>query len=148
MKLTDYPTRIPQLYGTFIALGLMAYFWTAWFFGFIDVPVLRLLNLGIQTTGIYFAYRQFKRTHKGSLNYFRALSVGFMTSLIGTSTFVLFLFILFQMDQQLFQSVIRDEPLRPYLTPYTATFAVWNEGIISGLIGTFVLTNVMDTDYV
>lgn len=146
MRLTDYPDRIAEIYGTIIALGLIAYFWLAWLLGFINVPEFRLFNLFIQTTGIYFAYKQFKRTHAGSLNYFRALVIGFVASTIGTSAFVLFLFILFQLDKALFESIIKDEPLRSYLTVYMATFVVWTEGIISGTMATFILTNVMETD--
>lgn len=146
MKLTDYPNKEGQIYGVFIALGLIAYFWLAWFCGFINIPELRLFNLVIQTTGIYLAYKQFKRNHHGTLNYFRALTIGFVASTIGTSLFAVFLFILFQVNKELFESIIKNEPLRPYLTVYMATFAVFIEGMISGSVATFLLTNIMDTD--
>lgn len=146
MKLTDNPNQIGLIYGVFIALGLIVYFWLAWFLGFINIPELRLFNLVIQTAGIYFACKQFKRTHTGSLHYFRAISIGFVASTIGTSIFVLFLFILFQADRELFQLIIKDEPLKPYLNVYTASFIVFTEGIVSGSVATFLLTNIMDTD--
>jgi hypothetical protein len=146
MKLTDYPNKLGQIYGIFIALGLIAYFWLGKLLGFINIPEFRLFNLVIQTTGIYLACKQFKRTHTGSLHYFRAMAIGFGASIIGTSLFALFLFILFQLDKELFESIIKDEPLRPYLTVYMATFAVWTEGIISGAVATYLLTNVMDSD--
>ncbi len=146
MKLTDYPNQVAQIYGVFIALGLIVYFWLAKFLGFITIPEFRLFNLVIQTTGIYLACRQFKRTHAGSLHYFRAITIGFIASTLGTSLFALFLFILFQIDKGLFESIIKDEPLRPYLTVYMAAFAVWTEGMISGGVATFLLTNIMDSD--
>jgi Protein of unknown function (DUF4199) len=146
MKLRDYPNKIAQIYGVFIAIGLIAYFWLAKFLGFIHIPEFRLFNLIIQTAGIYLACKQFKRTHHDSLHYFRAMTIGFLTSTIGTSLFALFLFIIFQIDKQLFESIIKNEPLRPYLTIYMATFAVWIEGMISGAVATFLLTNVMDSD--
>lgn len=146
MKLTEYPNKEGQIYGVFIALGLIAYFWLAWIFGFINIPELRLFNLVIQTTGIYLAYKQFRRNHGGSLHYFRALTIGVVASTIGTSLFALFLFILFQTNRELFESIIANEPLRPYLTVYMAVFAVGTEGIISGAVATFLLTNIMDTD--
>jgi len=58
----------------------------------------------------------------------------------------LFLFVLFQFNNELFESIIKNEPLRPYLTVYLATIAVWTEGIVSGSMAIFLLTNVMDTD--
>ena len=146
MKLTEYPDKVPQVYGVFIAIALIVYFWIAWIVGFINIPEFRLFNVVIQTTGIYLAYKQFRRTHAGSLHYFRALAIGFVASMIGTSLFALFLFILFQIDKPLFESIIKDEPLRPYLTVYMATFAVWTEGMVSGSVATFLLTNIMDSD--
>src|SRR3990170_387495 len=106
MKLTDYRDQEGQIYGVFIALGLIAYFWLAWLFGFINIPELRLFNLVIQTGGIYLAYKQFRRNHEGTLNYFRALAIGFVASTVGTSLFALFLFILFQINRELFESII------------------------------------------
>jgi len=146
MKLTDYPDKEGQVYGIFIALALMAYFWIAWLFGFVNIPELRLFNLFIQTGGIYLACKQFKRNHDGRLHYFRAITIGFLASTIGTSLFAFFLFILFQINKGLYESIIKNEPLRPYLTVYLATFAVWTEGMISGSVATFLLTNIMGTD--
>jgi hypothetical protein len=146
MKLTDYPNRVAQIYGVFIALGLIAYFLLAKLLGFINIPELRLFNLVIQTAGIYLACKQFKRTHAGSLHYFRAMTIGFIASTIGTSLFAFFLFVLFQIDRGLFESIIENEPLRPYLTVYMATLAVLAEGLVSGSVATFLLTNIMDSD--
>jgi hypothetical protein len=54
--------------------------------------------------------------------------------------------VLFQRDKELFESIIKDEPLHPYLNVYMATIEVWAEGIVSGTMATFILTNVMGTD--
>lgn len=145
-KVSDYPNRLPQIYGVLIALGLIAYFWLANIFGFINIPEFRLFNVVIQTAGIYQACKQFRKMHAGSINYFRAMAIGFITSTIGTTLFAMFLFVLFQIDKALFESIIRDEPLRTYLTVYMATFAVWTEGMVSGTVATFLLTNIMDSD--
>ena len=146
MKPINNPNQVSQVYGVFIALGLIVYFWLGWLLGIITIPEFRLFNLVIQTIGIYLAYKRFKEIQAGSLNYFRAITIGVVASTIGTSLFALFLFILFQLDRELFESIIENEPLRPYLTVYMATLAVWTEGIVSGSIATFLLTNVMDTD--
>ena len=146
LKLTNYRDQLAQVYGVFIALGLIAYFWIAKLLGFINIPEFRLFNVVIQTAGIYLACKQFRQMHAGSINYFRAMAIGFIASLTGTTIFVVFLFILFQIDKELFESIIRDEPLRPYLTVYMATFAVWTEGMVSGTVATFLLTNIMDSD--
>lgn len=146
MKLTDYPNKVGQIYGVFIAIALIIYFWIAKLLGFVSIPEFRLFNLVIQTTGIYLAYKQFRRTHKGSLHYFRAMAIGLVATIVGTGLFAVFLFTLFQVDKELFESIINNEPLRPYLTVYMATFAVLVEGIISGFVATYLLTNIMDSD--
>jgi len=106
------------------------------------------LNLVVMGVGIYLALRQYRRTHQGELNYFRALALGVATAFIGTSTFVLFLFIFMQFQKNFLHSVLAGEALSPYMNTYIATFAVWIEGIFSGFIMTFVMINYLRTDKV
>lgn len=148
MKITDYPNRIGEIYGTFIFLGLVVYFFAMQFLGLLHVIELRLLNLPIMGVGIYLALMQFKRTHRGHLDYFRALVLGVSTSFIGTSTFVLFLFIYMKLHASFLTSILEGEALSEYMNTYIATFAVWIEGIFSGFIMTFILINFLETDKV
>ncbi|WP_276372555.1 hypothetical protein [Chryseolinea sp. H1M3-3] len=143
IKIFQYARRIPEIYGTFIALGLIFYFFIAYFAGFLHVIEYRLLNLVIMSIGIYYSLKQFKRTHSGNLDYFKALIIGVSSAFIGTSTFVLFLFLYLKIDTALMQAIIENEPMGPYLNTYIATFAVWLEGIFSGLIMTFILINFL-----
>ena len=149
MKVTESPNRIAEIYGTFIFAGLLVYFIVMYIVGLVNVAEPRLLNLIVMGAGIYFALKQYRRTHHGQLNYFRALVLGVNTGFIGTSTFVLFLFIFFMQFQKNFlHSVLAGEALSPYMNTYIATFAVWIEGIFSGFIMTFVLINYLRTDRV
>jgi len=140
-----YPNRIPEIYGAFIALGLIFYFLVSYFAGFVQIVELRLLNFVILGLGIYFALRQFQRTHGGQVNYFRGLILGNASAGIGTSIFVLFLFIIFKLDPALYESVVKNGPMGQYINAYSATFAVWIEGIFSGFMATFILMNFIDT---
>jgi hypothetical protein len=142
-KIFQNARRIPEIYGSFIAGGLIFYFFIAYLFGFLHVLELRLLNLFIMGAGIYFSLKQYKRTHHGELNYFRALATGVASAFIGTSTFVLFLFLYLKIDTQLMQTIIENEPMGIYLNPYIATFAVWVEGIFSGFGLTFIMINYL-----
>ncbi len=143
IKIFQYPNRIPEIYGTFIALGLIVYFFIAYLAGFLHIIEFRLLNLVILAVGIYFSLKQYRRTHEDRLDYFRALAIGVSSSFIGTSTFVLFLFLYLKIDNNLMRSIIESEPMGPYLNEYIATFAVWFEGIFSGFIMTFILINFL-----
>lgn len=142
-RIFSHATRISEIYGTLIALGLVLYFFIAYLFGFLHIIELRGLNLFIMLAGIYYALRQYERTHPGKIDYFRALLLGITTAFIGTSTFVLFLFLYLKADSSLMQSIREAGPMGPYLNEYITTFAVWFEGIFSGLILTFILINFL-----
>src|SRR6187549_2769521 len=106
MKFIDrYPNRIPEIYGTFIALGLIGYFLLSCAMGIVHIVELRLLNFPIIVAGVYFALRKYEKTHEDHLNYFRGLITGIATSTIGTLTFVLFLYGVFMIDKELYQTV-------------------------------------------
>jgi hypothetical protein len=140
-----YPNRVAEIYGSFIALGLILYFLISYFSGFVHIVELRLFNFVILGSGIFYALRQFQHTHGGQVNYFRGLTVGVSSAAIGTSIFALFLFFIFKIDGGLYQSVVKEGPMGDYLNPYVACFAVWLEGIFSGFMATFILMNFIDT---
>lgn len=148
MSIWNRPDRIPEIYGSIIALGLIVYFFLMYAFGLVHVIELRLLNLPIMLGGVYYALKQFSRTHNGHLNYFRAMATGVTTSTIGASTFAVFLFIYLKIDHSFMQSVKENEPLGPYLNEYIATAMVLIEGVFSGLFITFLLLNWVNTDKV
>lgn len=148
IRLSQYATRIPQIYGTYIAVGLIAYFWACYLLGVIHILELRLFNFVIMCVGVYYALKQFRRTHQGHLNYFKALSIGVASSFIGTSTFVLFLFILFIINRDIYTTVVKAAPQGHNLNAWIATSAVWFEGMFSGFMATFLLVNFVDTDSV
>lgn len=147
-RITRYPTRIPQIYGTLVTVALILYFFIIYAAGFIYVTELRVINLIIQVAGIYLALKQYRRTHEGHINYLRAMSIGVGTSFIASSTFVLFLFIYLYLDPNLMNAIKTHAPLGEYLDPYIASFSVWLEGIFSGFMATFIIVNYIHTDNV
>jgi hypothetical protein len=150
MKLTLYSStrRIAEIYGTFVTLGLIAYFLISYFGGFINVIAMRILNFPILAAGIWMAVNQYKRTHFGALNYFRAATLGMATTMIGVSTFVLFLFAILSIDRGLYDQIITQEPMGIHLNVFIATSAVWFEGIFSGMMATYIIINFIETDRV
>lgn len=142
------PDRIPEIYGTLITLGLIVYFFAMYAAGLVHVIELRLLNLFILLGGIYYAMKQYKRTHAGHLNYFRALSLGVATATIGASTFAAFLLIYLKIDHNLMTSIIEQEPMGRFLNEYIAAAVVTMEGVFSGFTMTYLLLNYVETDKV
>ncbi len=148
MNFLNNPKRIAEKYGLAIAGGLIIYFLLMKIIGLSNHVELRFTNLIILVAGVYYALKAFKRTHDGSLNYFRGLILGVATSGIGSLVFALFLFGYMQMDSELMQSIQQNEPMGRYLNPYMAAFIVLLEGFFSGFLVTFVLLNWITTDEV
>lgn len=138
--------RIPEIYGTLLTLALIVYFFIMYAFGLVHIIELRFLNLFIMMAGIYLAMRQYKRTHNGHLNYFRALSIGVATSTIGTTTFAVFLLLYLKIDANMMQLIIEREPMGRYLNEYIAAAAIMVEGVFSGSTLTYLMLNVIETD--
>lgn len=136
-------TRIPEIYGTLITLGLILYFFISYLFGFIHVIELRLFNLVILIAGVYFALRQYQRTHGGHMDYFHSFTTGMATAAIGSLTFAVFLLVYLSIDKALMQMIADKQPLGLHLDPYIASFMVSLEGIFSGLFVTFLLANFL-----
>ncbi len=145
-KLTSYSSWIGEIWGTFISLGLIAFFMICYWAGWVHIRELRLLNFPIMVAGIYLAFSQYKRTHD-HLDYFRAITLGGYIAAVA-SAFALFLFILFSLIHNLFIHVVKEGPMGEFLNIYIATAAVAVEGIFSGLMATYVITNYINTDRV
>lgn len=145
METKNYPNRIIAIYGSYIALGLMCYFLLTYLLGFVHIIELRLLNVIILIAGIYFALRKYRQRQSEGFDYFKALAVGVSTAFVGTSTFVLFLFLYLKIDTTLMETIKQSQPTGIYLNAYIATFAVWMEGIFSGFTATFILINYINT---
>lgn len=135
--------RIPTIYGTLIALGLITFFFVMYLVGLVHTTELRLLNLLIVLPGVYFALKQYQTTHRDRMDYFHAFTTGMGTAAIGTTTFAVFLLIYLHIDKNLMQSIAEQEPLGFYLNPYIASFIVFLEGLFSGLFVTFLLSNFL-----
>jgi hypothetical protein len=146
LNLWSRPDRIPEIYGSLVALGLIVYFFLMYAVGLVHVIELRLLNLLIMLAGIYGAMKQYRRTHDGHLNYFRALATGVATAAIGAGTFSVFLLLYLKADGHLMQSIIEREPMGRYLNEYVAAAAVTVEGVFSGFTMTYLLVNYVETD--
>jgi len=148
MSVFTNPNRIPENYGLRIAAGLIGYFLLMKLLGLSNHIELRLLNLVILITGVYYALRKFRRTHQDHLNYFRALITGVATAALGSFIFALFLFLYMKLDADMMKSIIENEPMGRFLNPYMAAFIVALEGVFSGLLVTFILINYVNTDEV
>ena len=147
VTLSKYRDWIGEIYGTYITLGLIAFFMACYWTGLVHVRELRVLNFPIMAIGVWFALDQYKKVY-GQLSYWRAITLGTYTSAIGALTFSLFLFFVFSVDNNFYVTVVKEEPFGIYLNKFIATYAVALEGIFSGLLATYIIINFIDTDKV
>ena len=143
MSVWNAANKIPRIYGILIASGFIAFFFAMYLVGLVHTTELRLLNLFIILPGVYFALKQYQKTHRGHMDYFHAFTTGMGTAAIGSTAFGLFLLVYLHIDKSLMQSIAEQEPLGFYLNPYIASFIVFLEGLFSGLFVTFLLSNFL-----
>ena len=139
----DISNRIPEIYGTLIFIALLVYFFLMYLVGWVHITELRLFNLVILIAGVYFALKQYQRTHRGHMDYFHAFTTGMWTCAIGTLTFSVFILAYLHIDRNLMQVLAEKQPLGFYLNPYIASFIISLEGVFSGLFVTFLLSNFL-----
>jgi|APAra7269096979_1048534.scaffolds.fasta_scaffold00868_24 hypothetical protein len=145
VTLSKYRDWIGEIYGTYITLGLIAFFMVCYWTGLVHIRELRILNFPIMLAGVYFALDQHRKIY-GELNYFRAMTLGSYTAGIGALTFATFLFIVFNIDHNLYVRVVKEEPFGQYMNVFIATSAVALEGVFAGLMATYFAINMIKTD--
>lgn len=141
----DRSTRIPEIYGTLIFFGLLTYFFIAYIFNFVHITEFRILNVAILITGVYYALKQYRRTHRGHMDYFHAFTVGMATVAIGTLTFAAFLLLYLHIDKHLMRLLREQQAIEVHLNPYIISFTASLEGVFSGMFVTFLLANFLAT---
>lgn len=144
MKIFNYPNGLPWIYGSFIALGFIIYFFLCYILGVAHITELRFFNFVILIGCIYGTMKQYKRTH-GRLEYFNGLVNGVAAAFVGSSTFTLFIFFFLKFNDAFIAAIRENAPLGEYLDPYVASFSIWFENIFMGFMATFILINYLQT---
>ncbi len=137
---------IPNRHGFMMFVLLTGYFLIMRFIGLGHDYWLRALNLLI----VFFVIRSALRTYRSRsqasyyedfTDYFR---IAARTSLVGIALFSVFLAIyLDQLDTVFMEEIRTQENISPYLTPVSAAFLIFVEGITSSLACGYILIQVM-----
>jgi C4-dicarboxylate transporter len=140
--------RIDVYYGVLTACGLIVFFLLMKVVGWVHVVELRVLNLFIMAIGIYLALKKFRQTDiNQQFNYMRAFFLGVTTSIFASFIFAVFLFIYVGLiDHALMKAIVEKEPMGRYLNPYVVSFIVAVEGILSGILVTFIIINTRNAN--
>lgn len=136
-------------YGFWMIIGFTLFFLTMHLLGLSDNYNLRVFNGVIHMSLMYFAIKEFRSQHPDTVgNHVSGTAVGMYSSALGVLGFSIFM-VLFLAFSPAFVSQLRNAmPMGSYLTPITASLFILMEGIVISLIGSYILTRVVDMNLV
>ncbi len=141
-------TRLALITGFLICLAMIAYFLIMKLAGLVEIAELRLLNVFIMMGGCALAIRYYNATYNRHIQYLEGIMLSFLSINISAFIFAIFIFIyLSQLDPVLLDALKSNAPVMgKYLTPFSAAFSLIVEGVIAGLIVSFVLMQYFKDD--
>jgi len=130
----------PIIYGLYTAIGLMAFFLLMKVAGQEANVWLRLLNGGVLGAGIYLLFRSIARTNHDRIEYFDGLKAGVILSIISVVVFMGFLGLYVTFFDPTFVVLLEESKMwGTNLTKERAAFALIVEGVVSGMVLTFIM---------
>lgn len=137
--------RIALKYGLWMFLGFIAFFLIMHLFGLSQNYNLRIFNGVIHLSLIYLAIRDYYQEYGQNIKgYLSGVATGMYASAVGVIGFSIFM-VLFLAFSPAFMQVIKETmPIGKYLNPVTASIFVIVEGTAISLIGSYILTRVID----
>lgn len=126
-------------------LGFVGFFVLMHLFGLSQNYNLRMLNGFIHLGIIYLAIRDFRQLHKESIdNYVSGVAMGMYASLIGVVGFTIFMVLFLAFSPGFMTTIKASMPIGDYLNPVTTSLFILVEGIAISLIGSYILTRLID----
>ncbi len=137
--------KIAIKYGLFMLVGFIAFFLIMHVLGHSMNYNLRIFNGVIHIGLIALAIREYRQTHPESLsNYISGVAMGMYASVIGVLGFTIFMGFYLLGDEALLSHIQASIPIGDYITPFTASLFIVVEGIAVSLIGSYIVTRIID----
>ncbi len=133
-------------YSLVMFAGFTLFFLVMTALGYGDNYNLRIFNSIIHLGMIYLAIRSYReKSPESAGNYLSGVAVGMYSSILAVVAFSAFLFIYLTADPVLMDQIRASVPTGEYLNPFTATLFITVEGIAVSLIGSYILTRIIDS---
>ena len=130
--------------GLLMLAGFVSFFLLMYFLGLSHRTELRAFNGVIHFYFLNRAIRAYYALHPEKIsNYMSGLAQGMWVSLVGVTGFILFMTIFLSLDSNLMNTIRQDSHLSTYLNPFTACLFIFAEGLVIGLIGSYILTRII-----
>lgn len=135
--------------GIWMFFGFTAIFLTMHLFGWSGNAWLRMLNGVVHLGGLWVALRMWLHLHPEEHdNYPAGVALGMMTTLVAVLPFTIFLTLFLAYSPGLLSDIQSQTPLGDYFNPVTSSFIVAVEGIVVGLVGSYILMRVMEAMHI
>ena len=140
--------KIALNYGLKMFAGFAGLFLIAHFLGGSDNYHLRILNGIIHISLLYFSIRDYRRAFPETYNnYISGVAIGMYASMTGVVLFTIFMFIFFAfIDPEFFAHLQAILPFGGNMNEFTACLFIFVEGIGVGLLGSYLVTRVIDAN--
>ena len=131
--------------GLLMLAGFVSFFLLMYLFGLGHRIELRVFNGIIHFYFLNRAIRAYYELHPEKIsNYMSGLAQGMSASVIGVVGFTVFMTIFLSFSTTLMATIRQDSQMGAYLYPFTASLFILAEGLVISLIGSYILTRVMD----
>ena len=131
--------KIVWYYSGLLLIGLFSFFFVMKFFGLYTNVNLRVLNIIIHGSVVYFAMKAFRKTQSGSFNFLEVFMVGFRTSIVPVLVFAFFQFIYLQfLNPQFFDYIQETAIMGSMLSPLKASIFLVFEGLGVAMLTAYV----------
>lgn len=143
--------RIAIKYGLIMLAGFVVFFLIMRMAGLAENTYLRVFNGVIHLTMMGLAIHSYRSWKPETVNnYVSGVAMSFYTSAFGVAGFGLFMMIFLSFDAELMAAVNAQVPLHTSKTgfnPITAGAMVIAEGIAITLIGSYIMTRIIDARF-
>lgn len=140
--------QIAIKYGMWMLAGFIAFFLIMYIVGQADNTYLRLFNGVIHLSLMGLAINEYRKLRPDTVhNYVSGVGTAFYTSAFGVIGFGVFMMIFLSFDPQLMQAINDHIPLDTAKTgfnPITSGVMVIAEGIATTLVGSYIITRIID----
>lgn len=135
-------------YGLIMFGGFAALFLVFLVFGLAPNYELRWLNGFIHIGVLYMLIRAYRRAYPETRdNYVQGVAVGMVASTLGVLAFAVMVFFTLELDTHLLEELRSRTPMAQYFNPFSASLFITVEGIVVSLIGSYIVTRIVDARY-
>jgi hypothetical protein len=129
--------------GLWMLAGFIAFFLLMWVMSLGHVSELRFFNGAIQIFCLNRAIKTYYALHPEYIsNYMSGVLQGIGASAIGVVGFAIFMTIFLKLDPVLMDKIVQSSQMKDYLNPLTASLFILTEGLMIGIIGSYILTRI------